>query len=63
MVPPFSNAIRRFVTNAAEMKKLAGRDFEDLLIVSSIISALVTFNLKLSVYNASLGGAPSSKWT
>jgi hypothetical protein len=31
-MPTFgSSTIRRFVTNASEMKKLAARDFEDLL--------------------------------
>ena len=29
-----SSTIRRFATNASEMKKLAARDFEDLLQVS-----------------------------
>jgi hypothetical protein len=34
-VPTFgSSTIRRFATNASEMKKLAARDFEDLLQVS-----------------------------
>ncbi|KAA1473807.1 hypothetical protein DENSPDRAFT_780478, partial [Dentipellis sp. KUC8613] len=30
-VPPFSSTIRRFDNNASEMKKLAARDYEDLL--------------------------------
>jgi hypothetical protein len=31
-IPTFgSGTIRRFATNASEMKKLAARDFEDLL--------------------------------
>ncbi|KAF7367659.1 hypothetical protein MSAN_00829600 [Mycena sanguinolenta] len=30
-MPRFGSTIRRFVTNASEMKKLAARDFEDLL--------------------------------
>lgn len=31
-IPTFgSSTIRRFATNASEMKKLAARDFEDLL--------------------------------
>jgi hypothetical protein len=31
-IPTFSSStIRRFATNALEMKKLAARDFEDLL--------------------------------
>jgi hypothetical protein len=34
-MPTFgSSTIRRFATNASEMKKLAARDFEDLLQVS-----------------------------
>lgn len=34
-VNPFgSDAIRKFHSNASEMKKLAARDFEDLLLVS-----------------------------
>ncbi|KAF9033835.1 hypothetical protein BJ165DRAFT_1615947 [Panaeolus papilionaceus] len=31
LVPPFGRAIRRFSSNASAMKKLAARDFEDLL--------------------------------
>lgn len=37
VVPPFGVSgygIRRFSTNVSEMKKLAARDFEDLLQVS-----------------------------
>jgi hypothetical protein len=30
-VPPFGSTVRRFASNASEMKKLAARDFEDLL--------------------------------
>jgi hypothetical protein len=38
-MPTFgSSTIRRFATNASEMKKLAARDFEDLLQVWSMIS-------------------------
>ena len=34
-MPTFgSSTIRRFATNASEMKKLAARDFEDLLQVT-----------------------------
>jgi hypothetical protein len=33
MVPVFQDTIRRFVNNSSEMKKLAARNFEDLLIV------------------------------
>jgi hypothetical protein len=33
-MPTFGSSIRRFATNASEMKKLAARDFEDLLQVS-----------------------------
>jgi hypothetical protein len=36
-MPTFgSSTIRHFATNASEMKKLAARDFEDLLQVRSI---------------------------
>lgn len=36
-IPTFgSSTIRRFATNASEMKKLAARDFEDLLQVSLV---------------------------
>jgi hypothetical protein len=36
-MPTFGpSTIRRFATNASEMKKLAARDFEDLLQVRSI---------------------------
>jgi hypothetical protein len=37
-MPTFgSSTIRRFANNASEMKKLAARDFEDLLQVSDMI--------------------------
>ena len=37
-MPTFgSGTIRRFASNASEMKKLAARDFEDLLQVSDMI--------------------------
>jgi hypothetical protein len=37
-MPTFgSSTIRRFASNASEMKKLAARDFEDLLQVSGMI--------------------------
>ena len=40
-MPTFgSSTIRRFATNASEMKKLAARDFEDLLQVKSTISGM-----------------------
>jgi hypothetical protein len=35
-VPTFGDAIRRFHQNASAMKKLAARDFEDLLQVSHV---------------------------
>ena len=36
-VPTFGRGtIRRFVNNVSDMKKLAGRDFEDILQVSSV---------------------------
>jgi len=39
-MPTFgSSTIRRFETNASEMKKLAARDFEDLLQVRSMTSS------------------------
>jgi len=31
MVPPFSQSIRTFSNNVSDMKRLAARDFEDLL--------------------------------
>lgn len=34
-IPQFSQTIRRFVNNVSEMKKLAARDYEDLLQVMS----------------------------
>jgi hypothetical protein len=30
-MPPFGQTIRRFTNNVSEMKKLAARDFEDML--------------------------------
>jgi hypothetical protein len=43
-VPTFGRStIRRFSTNASEMKKLAARNFEDLLQVS----AFVLFSFKI----------------
>ena len=37
MVPTFGRStIRRFASNASEMKKLAARNFEDLLQISEI---------------------------
>jgi hypothetical protein len=30
-IPQFSNTIRRFTNNVSEMKKLAARDYEDIL--------------------------------
>jgi hypothetical protein len=36
--PQFSHAIRRFTNNVSEMKKLAARDFEDLLQVNDYLS-------------------------
>jgi hypothetical protein len=40
-MPTFgSSTIRRFASNASEMKKLAARDFEDLLQVSDMIFAI-----------------------
>ena len=35
-IPPFSQAIRRFSNNVSDMKKLAARDFEDMLQVRSL---------------------------
>lgn len=38
MVPTFGRStIRRFASNASEMKKLAARNFEDLLQVGDIL--------------------------
>lgn len=36
-VPTFGDTIRKFNSNASGMKKLAGRDFEDLLQVCNVI--------------------------
>jgi len=36
-VPPFSRTIRRFTDNVSEMKRLAARDYEDLLQVRTFI--------------------------
>jgi hypothetical protein len=36
LIPTFGSTIRRFSRNSAEMKKLAARDFEDLLQVTPI---------------------------
>jgi hypothetical protein len=33
-MPPFSQAIRKFTNNVSELKKLAARDYEDLLQVT-----------------------------
>ncbi|PPR02756.1 hypothetical protein CVT24_002089 [Panaeolus cyanescens] len=38
-IPPFGRAIRRFVSNVSSMKKLAARDFEDLLQASCAMPA------------------------
>jgi hypothetical protein len=37
-VPGFTGIIRRFNSNASGMKKLAARDFEDLLQVCSVLN-------------------------
>lgn len=43
-IPTFGNStIRNFANNASEMKKLAARDFEDLLQVSVIQVNVYTF--------------------
>jgi hypothetical protein len=34
--PPFSQTIRRFTNNVSDMKKLAARDYEDMLQVTSL---------------------------
>jgi hypothetical protein len=40
-VPTFGRStIRRFSTNASEMKKLAARNFEDMLQVSNLVVAI-----------------------
>jgi hypothetical protein len=42
LVPTFGRStIRRFVANASEMKKLAARNYEDLLQVRSLESAIL----------------------
>ena len=48
-MPTFSSStIRCFATNASEMKKLAARDFEDLLQVRSTISGTKKEKIELS---------------
>jgi len=47
-MPTFgSSTIRRFASNASEMKKLAARDFEDLLQVSDMIWLFQEIVLKM----------------
>ena len=50
-MPTFgSSTIRRFATNASEMKKLAARDFEDLLQVKPFLARrkkILSFNIFL----------------
>jgi hypothetical protein len=42
-MPTFgSSTIRKFSNNASEMKKLAARDFEDLLQVRTLLAVTVT---------------------
>lgn len=57
-VPTFGrDTIRRFSNNASAMKKLAARDFEDLLQVSTIPFVRISpikYLLSLSVFNSSL---------
>jgi hypothetical protein len=40
-IPPFSQTIGRFTNNISEMKKLAARDFEDLLQVGPFLLILL----------------------
>jgi hypothetical protein len=43
-IPTFGvGTIRKFASNASEMKKLAGRDFEDLLLVGCLDFSLPFF--------------------
>ena len=47
-VPTFGQAtIRRFSANSSEMKKMAARDFEDLLLVGSSLLTLCVFLAKI----------------
>jgi hypothetical protein len=39
-IPPFGQTIRRFSNNVSEMKRLAARDFEDLLQVNALLVRL-----------------------
>lgn len=49
-IPLFSQTIRRFTNNVSEMKKMAARDYEDLLQVSSVHTMLhVTLTAACSV--------------
>ena len=50
-MPTFGpSTIRRFATNASEMKKLAARDFEDLLQVRSTISGTKKERVELLLF-------------
>ena len=49
-VPTFGrDTIRRFANNVSEMKKLAGRDFEDILQVSPILIIFLSPNRSISI--------------
>lgn len=50
MVPPFGQTIRRFSNNVSEMKKLAARDFEDMLQVR--LFPLMLHNILTAILSA-----------
>jgi len=55
MVPTFgSDTIRKFTSNTSEMKRMAARDFEDVLQVSPLFILSLRFLLDWSVCNPSI---------
>jgi hypothetical protein len=50
-LPNFGDSIRKFTSNASEMKKLAARDFENLLQVCLNIGALFS-NIFIAIFSA-----------
>lgn len=49
-MPSFSRAIRRFTNNVSEMKKLAARDFEDILQVSLFLDHVTELAHRYGLY-------------
>ena len=55
MVPTFgSDTIRKFTSNTSEMKRMAARDFKDVLQVSPLFILSLRFLLDWSVCNPSI---------